>query len=35
MHDLIGDTLAAIKWYHDNGVPQIFPRDRPPAAAED
>jgi hypothetical protein len=23
--DLAGDTLAAIKWYHDNGVPQIFP----------
>lgn len=22
--DLTGDTIAAIKWYHDNGVPQIF-----------
>ena len=23
--DLAGDTLAGIKWYHDNGVLQIFP----------
>jgi hypothetical protein len=22
--DLAGDTIAAIKWYHDNGVPQVF-----------
>lgn len=29
--DLAGDTLAAIKWYHDNGVPQIFPALRPKA----
>jgi hypothetical protein len=25
--DLTGDTLAAIRWYHDNGVPQVFRRD--------
>jgi len=23
-NDLAGDTLAAIKWCHDNGVPQVF-----------
>jgi len=22
--DLAGDTIAGIKWYHDNGVPQVF-----------
>jgi len=22
--DLTGDTIAGIKWYHNNGVPQIF-----------
>jgi hypothetical protein len=25
--DLTGDATAGIKWYHDNGVPQIFRRD--------
>ena len=32
--DLAGDTLTAIKWYHDNGVPQVFPCDRPTAVIE-
>lgn len=25
--DIAGATTEAIKWYHDNGVPQIFPRN--------
>ena len=32
--DLDGETVEAIKWYHDNGLPQIFPRDRPDDATE-
>jgi hypothetical protein len=28
--DLTGDTIAAIKWYHDNGVPQICVLDKAP-----
>ena len=24
--DIEGKTVEAIKWYHDNGVPQVFPR---------
>jgi hypothetical protein len=24
--DIDGETVRAIKWYHDNGVPQVFPR---------
>jgi hypothetical protein len=24
--DLEGETFEAIKWYHDNGVPQVFER---------
>lgn len=26
--DVEGETVEAIKWYHDNGVPQIFPKKK-------
>jgi hypothetical protein len=26
--ELDGETVEAIKWYHDNGVPQIFRREQ-------
>jgi hypothetical protein len=30
--ELDGETIEAIKWYHDNGVPQIYRREQSPAS---
>lgn len=32
--DLDGETIKAIRWYHDNGVPQIFRRERSPSESD-
>ena len=32
--DLDGETVEAIKWCHDNGVPQVFRRERPPSGSD-